>query len=331
MILFFVDTYLDHCWSPCELGKHLPEGLQDKTLREINIAITEDGFMTPRVFSYWLQQLDRDMARQSRYIALMLDNNPITSGCEQLQLKNITLIGLPPENNRYLCYQPMNCFITRYFKLYYCRDMLNVTKPELGASAAPTVPDSDLWSFLASSWDKVEPAFIRSGFRESNVMELVRSREIESLGLGNGDSVSLREELMDQYYRRYSTFPGLYDALDYIDVLFGDGPSQLTLESVRETLNSGEYKDLFVEYAEKNVAEGSKARDTLPVDDKPIFEEVRWGSDDKERFLTSLEKLSGFGSGMMRDKIKATPELKRRLFEIHQALDSLLNSIDPKQ
>ncbi|KAF9137453.1 hypothetical protein BGX30_010195 [Mortierella sp. GBA39] len=49
----------------------------------------------------------------------------------------------------------------------------------------------------------------------------------------------------------------------------------------------------------------------LSASEMPVIEEERWGADDEEKFLSYLEKLSGFGTGMIRDGIKATAELKK--------------------
>ena len=91
---------------------------------------------------------------------------------------------------------------------------------------------------------------------------------------------------------------------------------------------------MFFDRKEEGVAvggEGVVVEDALLLaSEKPVIEEERWGADDKEGFLSHLEKLSGFDTGMMRDKIKATPELKLTL-EIHLVLDSLTGCIEQEQ
>lgn len=47
--------------------------------------------------------------------------------------------------------------------------------------------------------------------------------------------------------------PGRYQALDYLDILFSNGPTAPTLEAVQETLDSGEYKDIFFDRREEGL------------------------------------------------------------------------------
>ncbi|KAG0069352.1 Tigger transposable element-derived protein 3 [Linnemannia elongata] len=307
--------------------------LRSTTVRDIDVALTNTGFMTARIFSHWLQRFDRDMGQQGRCIALMYNHTSITNDCRNLRLKNITLVRLPLGPSLHV--QALELHVDRYFKFHYCKDMLEATKPELEV-AAPPIPEADLWPLLATSWDKVDPSCIRVGFRNSEIMTYDRSWELDALGLEcDNDTFTLWEDLENRY-TWWVEMPGRYQALDYLDILFSEGPTAPTLEAVQETLDSGEYKDLFFDRRGEGLVlvgddYGIVEDAPWPATEKSVIKEGHWGAEDKERYLSCLEKLSGFGTGMMRDKIQATPELRKRLLDIHQALDSLTGCIEQEQ
>lgn len=307
--------------------------LRSTTVRDIDVALTNTGFMTARIFSHWLQRFDRDMGQQGHCIALMYNHTSITNDCQNLRLKNIALVRLPLGTR--LHFQALELHVDRYFKLHYCKDMLEAAKPELGV-AAPPIPEADLWPLLATSWDKVEPSCIRVGFRDSEIMTYDRSWELDALELEcDNDTFTLWEDLENRYIQ-WVEMPGRYQALDYLDILFSKGPTAPTLEAVQETLDSGEYKDLFFDRREEGLVlvgddYGIVEDAPWPATEKSVIKEGHWGAEDKERYLSCLEKLSGFGTGMRRDKIQATPELRKRLFDIHQALGSLTGCIEQEQ
>ncbi|KAF8936490.1 hypothetical protein BGZ47_009476 [Haplosporangium gracile] len=101
-------------------------------------------------------------------------------------------------------------------------------------------------------------------------MDNVRMREIEGLIMMD-DGLDNQHSLVDRYRSHYYKYPGLFDGLEYIDILNNKGPNELTLESVWEILDSGEYKDLFVDHIEEDgVGEGEVIEDTpLPAGDNP--------------------------------------------------------------
>ncbi|KAF9148683.1 hypothetical protein BG015_009568 [Linnemannia schmuckeri] len=94
--------------------------------------------------------------------------------------------------------------------------------------------------------------------------------EFEDLGMKE-DELDDQRSLVDRYRNRYYEYPGEFDGLDYIDILDSNGPNEVTLESVRETLDSGEYKDMFVDHTEEDgVGVGEVVKDSpLPAGDIP--------------------------------------------------------------
>ncbi|XP_054652952.1 tigger transposable element-derived protein 4-like [Dunckerocampus dactyliophorus] len=121
---------------------------------------SKKAWMTPALFTTWIQQLDRQMVIQQRKIVLIVDNCSAHPHVEGLQA--IKLVFLPP--NYTSATQPMNRGIIRTLKFHY-RKML--TKKKLSFLEANGTFREDLLGAMYSlrkAWDAVKPETIRSCF-----------------------------------------------------------------------------------------------------------------------------------------------------------------------
>src|SRR5690554_4786811 len=155
-IFFFFFRISDH--SHCiNVAKHCPKDITDETLKRMDSDTRCSGYMTMPQFDKLLQGLDEDMQRQGRKIALLIDSAPGHGGGENIGLRNITLVRLPPGITSVT--QPMDAGVIRSFKVLYSQEMLEILCRirEQERSPKAAVQYGTRWTSLVDAWDKVSP------------------------------------------------------------------------------------------------------------------------------------------------------------------------------
>ncbi|XP_067400532.1 tigger transposable element-derived protein 3 [Emydura macquarii macquarii] len=129
-----------------------------------------DGRLTPELFSEWLMDFDREMGRQCRSVALVLNAE---RRCPDLEPANIRLLFLPPRPHHHHD-GPSPCLlhpdIVRDFKSRYKRRLLGkVSSISSETDSSPTsiaaaITVLDALHMVAAAWDKVQPSLVEQCF-----------------------------------------------------------------------------------------------------------------------------------------------------------------------
>ncbi|XP_075425830.1 tigger transposable element-derived protein 3 [Ascaphus truei] len=127
---------------------------------------SQDGHMTPEIFSEWLSGFDHEMESCGRTVALLLDREVAQFN---VVLNNVKLVYLPP-NVRLIT--PLHPEIVRAFKYHYKSRLLgkvSALKSERDCSEFSTANGLTLLDavhMVAASWEKVSPSTIQRCFEE---------------------------------------------------------------------------------------------------------------------------------------------------------------------
>ncbi|CAM5154873.1 unnamed protein product [Natator depressus] len=161
--------------KPVVVGRRLAPrcffGVNTETLPVLYRSST-DGQLTPELFSEWLTDFDREMGRQHRSVALVLDSE---RRCPEPEPANIRLVFLPPRprHNDGPSPCPLHPDIVRDFKSRYKRRLLGKVS-SIGnetdsspASIAASITVLDALHMVAAAWDKVQPSLVERCFGEA--------------------------------------------------------------------------------------------------------------------------------------------------------------------
>ncbi|XP_075795304.1 tigger transposable element-derived protein 3 [Pelodiscus sinensis] len=161
--------------KPVVVGRRLAPrcffGVNTETL-PVLYRSSANSQLTPELFSEWLTDFDREMGRQHRSVALVLDAE---RRCPNPEPANIRLVFLPPrprhDDSPSPC--PLHPDIVRDFKSRYKRRLLGKvfsigsetdTSP---ASIASSITVLDALHMVAAAWDKVQPSLVERCFGEA--------------------------------------------------------------------------------------------------------------------------------------------------------------------
>jgi hypothetical protein len=125
------------------------------------------SWMTTEIFTEFLQSLNRKMLKESRNIALILDNCP---SHVSLPLSNVKLIFLPPNTTSRL--QAMDMGVIHSLKCIYRLKLVRKLLALLETTVEPTVKDIDLYEaliMLINAWNEVSEVTIKNCFIKSGL------------------------------------------------------------------------------------------------------------------------------------------------------------------
>uniref|UniRef100_A0A4W3GLB2 Uncharacterized protein n=1 Tax=Callorhinchus milii TaxID=7868 RepID=A0A4W3GLB2_CALMI len=128
------------------------------------------ALMTAPVFIEWLKDFDREMRRQSRNVALLLDE--CSAHPSKVQLRNVKLVFLP--SNATSLVQPLNHGIIQNFKALYRRRIIqkisNVLDENVAASTSVmgrTISLLDVVHMMSRAWEEVKQVTIEYCFHKT--------------------------------------------------------------------------------------------------------------------------------------------------------------------
>lgn len=107
-------------------------------------------FFTGEIFSKWLLKRDRKFQRAGRSVLFFLDNCS-AHHCEDIELKSIRLIFLPPNCTSHL--QPCDMGIIKNFKDYYRRRLLTHLLDCIEQNESPTVSILQSLRWARMAWE----------------------------------------------------------------------------------------------------------------------------------------------------------------------------------
>lgn len=168
--------------TPLVIGKaKKPRCFKNIDVRKLGVSWNSNkkAWMTTDIMSDWLVDLDKRMKKKSRNILLFLDN--ATSHPDDLKLKNVKLVFLPPNATSVL--QPLDLGIIRSFKVGYRKLLLRHVLSQISScksseELAKSVSVLDAINWTTAALKKVEPGsvlkcFKKAGFTSSTIEEIV--------------------------------------------------------------------------------------------------------------------------------------------------------------
>lgn len=121
------------------------------------------AWMTGEIFTRWLRCINNQMALQSRFILLFIDN---CAAHPLVELSNVRLAFFPPNTTSRL--QPMDAGVIQTLKLNYRKMMRHVAAKLDEASKASDAVRSinvlDAVQWVRNAWDKLQPSTISKCF-----------------------------------------------------------------------------------------------------------------------------------------------------------------------
>ena len=152
---------------------------------------SSNAWMTSTIFRKWLIELNRDMMKQDRHIALLVDNcsaHPKDCGGE---LTNIAVYFLPPNVTSLI--QPCDMGVIRNLKALYRKSMISRIVSHLDGGASITVTELsrqvnilDAMHMLKVAWSDVKPQSITNCFAKAGFIVQVTPVEEDALSPPNG-------------------------------------------------------------------------------------------------------------------------------------------------
>lgn len=143
------------------------------------------SWMTSKIFTEWLNNIDMQMRRQKRHILLFLDNAPVHP--PDIQLENIKLRFFPANTTAKI--QPMDQGVIRAFKAHYRRYL--VKHVIANATTAMTADDINITAldavhWIDSAWNTVTETTIRNTFKFAG---FERSSAIDDLNQSQSEPI----------------------------------------------------------------------------------------------------------------------------------------------
>lgn len=157
--------------KPLVIGKaQKPRCFKNIDIGKLSVSwrSNKKAWMTTCIMSDWLIDLDKRMKKQSRKILLFMDN--ATSHPEDLKLKNVKLVSLPPNTTSVL--QPLDLGIIRSFKVGYRKLLLRhilskITTCQSSEELSKAVSVLDAISWITSALNKVQPGSVLKCFKKA--------------------------------------------------------------------------------------------------------------------------------------------------------------------
>ncbi|GBN09919.1 Tigger transposable element-derived protein 6 [Araneus ventricosus] len=147
--------------TPVVIGEaKKPRFFKNTDVRKLSVSWKsyKKAWMTTDIMSNWLVELDNKIKKQKRKSILIMDNG--TSHPDDLKLKNINLVFLPPNTTSKL--QPLDQVINRSFKVGYRKLLLRHVLSQISScksseELAKSVPVLEAIYWTLSAFKKVEP------------------------------------------------------------------------------------------------------------------------------------------------------------------------------
>nr|XP_006004657.1 PREDICTED: tigger transposable element-derived protein 3 [Latimeria chalumnae] len=161
--------------KPIVVGRHMaPRCLYGVNTEMLPVLYRSSGsgWMTSDIFSEWLMNFDREMGRQHRNVALVLDSYAIHP---DIQMCNIRLVFLPPHLTS--LFAPLHRDIIQNFKYHYKRRLLGKITAIQSETDSPSqvianrITVLDAIHLIAAAWEKVKPSLIESCYSEAGFLK----------------------------------------------------------------------------------------------------------------------------------------------------------------
>jgi hypothetical protein len=143
-----------------------------------NMRILESGFkwrwnskawMTEKIFTQWLQEINNNMRSEKRKIILFIDN---VSSHQQIELSNVRIQFFPPNCTSHL--QPLDQGIIRAFKVRYRKMLLSrmlqfIDTSERITDLSKRINVLDALNWISRAWGSITKeiitnCFVKAGF-----------------------------------------------------------------------------------------------------------------------------------------------------------------------
>ncbi|GBN15704.1 Tigger transposable element-derived protein 4, partial [Araneus ventricosus] len=160
--------------TPVVIGKaKKPRCFKNIDVRKLSVSwkSNKKAWMTTEIMSDWLVELDSKMKKQKRKIILFMGN--ATSHPDDLKLKNINLVFLPPNTTSML--QSLDQGIIRSFKVEYRKLLLRHVLSQISScksseELAKSVSVLDAISWTTSALKKLEPGCALKCFKKAGFL-----------------------------------------------------------------------------------------------------------------------------------------------------------------
>ena len=136
------------------------------------------SWMDSALFEEWVRELDVKFHKQSRKIALIIDNCPAHPTIADLS--NVKLIFLPP--NTTSVSQPMDQGVIRCLKAFYRRRLVNIMIQRLEKGQdLPKISILHALQLLVASWNDVTESTVVNCFRKAKISAKDQENAMEDL------------------------------------------------------------------------------------------------------------------------------------------------------
>lgn len=155
---------------PLVIGKYAkPRCFKNIKSLPVDYTSNKRAWMTKEIFNNWLLELDKDMKKKKKKIALLVDN--CTPHNHPPKLKNVSLFYFPPNCTSIL--QPLDLGIIKCFKGYYRKRIVqNVVFNLDNKVENPFAVDvKNACDWIASSWKSVKQSTIRNCWKKASFFE----------------------------------------------------------------------------------------------------------------------------------------------------------------
>ncbi|KAG0351272.1 hypothetical protein BGX24_007889, partial [Mortierella sp. AD032] len=116
-----------------------------------------------------------------------------------------------------------------------------------------SIDNKDLWICIANAWRKVTEACIRNCFAKAPILSNPQSNDLRELGTESAQRhvETLQQELIAKYQHLEAEIASQNDigVLNYLEMIYSDGPDEDMLSAIQETMNKDEFKSLFLEHS----------------------------------------------------------------------------------
>ena len=159
-----------------------------------------NAWMTKDLFAKFLINFDREMIRENRNVALLMDN--CSSHKIDLELFRVKIIYFPPNTTSLL--QPLDNGIIRNLKLHYKKQLLSGYVRELDNSGTFTrINIKTAIIYVHRAWETIEPKTISNCFAHTNILGGSKGADLRQLYLKFSDTdISLEENQLTELIQR---------------------------------------------------------------------------------------------------------------------------------
>ncbi|KAG0364090.1 hypothetical protein BGX24_004774 [Mortierella sp. AD032] len=228
--------------------------------------------------------------------------------------------------------------IIRSFKAYYSQEMLHAIycwRLKNKDGNKNSIDNRDLWICIANAWRKVTKACIRNCFAKAPILSNPQSNDLKELGTESAQHQveTLQQELIEKYRHLEDEIASQNDigVLNYLDMIYSDGPDDDMLSAIQETMAKDEFKSLFLEHSIDLIndidEDDEETEDKEEDSDFEISDASQSDNDHGEPTLALRSKNTYFR--YFRDKERLSPPSSPLDEEyLHCSKESLIESLD---